>query len=649
MNIQFHYFVIRFLTKRMGFDDKSSQIIASAAQFIDDSNDASEAAAVSFKKAEIQGKKVELRGLYSNDGAKVKVYIPRTIHKAFDDYGKPEDFDYTDLNHICWQSMVPFHYPPLTPIDYSQDECLNYQVEAPDEYYTGNIFKELTDYAINQYSKRTPPLDTYEETLIRIGTITHMLAACFSHINVNGLISPAMNNTVVRQVMNGDFESYLTDNYILSADEKKTIPYVGQYRMKSVLDDCYIRTNFTQNGLNPPRNTIVDNLDGAMSGAKCIYTFFLKLLNLSDDKFSTWEGTYVPVIKNMLSFRDTDITSLSKKWKDKCPDITFSYDKNEIITKLKNKADCEYLFGAAVVADDMRKIVVTAEKAMDVEGKLDSVGSITFSSIKLDDKRFFVSATGTATATGTPKNLTMLLLNDRGQQVDSRIFAASPGSNSITGVLENNVPLKKNTYTLQGSFFSMENGKQGVANGSKDIVFEDTSTLLKCTKNNLKHIDEKSISVLYNMIPPIGKGIFYPDNSDYFNQDNHCSIDILLPLEAEFTLSSDYTYDLVEAQLSLSDGKNTFIHCGNGKHNKVVFNEDKSVCSITFAEDWKNQFSIGMYFKKTVALNLSIHLDVKITAKDGSDFTGSRDFVWESDSSVFPKINFQWVTDAKKR
>lgn len=649
MNIQFHYFVTRFLTKRMGFDDKTSQIIASTAQFIDDSNDASENAAVSFKKADILGKKVEIRGLYSNDGAKVKIYIPRTIHKSFDDFGKPDEFDYTDITHICWQSMVPFHYPPLSPINYSVDDCLNYQVETPEEYYSGDVFKELTDYAMSQYLKTAKESDTYEETSIRIGTITHMLADSFSHINVNGLISPAMNDNVVRQVLDNDLTTYLTDKYILSADEKKKTPFVGQYRMKTVLDDCYIRTNFSQNGLNPPLSTIVDNLETSMNAAKCIYKFFLKLLNLSDDKLSTWEGTYAPIIKSMLSFRNTDITSLTKKWVEKCPSITFSYDHDQIVTKLKDVNYCEYLFGAAVVADDMRKVVIkTDEKLIDING-LETAGSISFSSITLDDSKFSISATGTAEPTGTPKNLTMLLLNERGQQVDSRTFSATAGSNSITGILQNNVPAQKKVFTLKASFFSMDHGKQGVANGSIDVVFEDSSTLIKCTKNNLNQLDGKSIAVLYNMAQPSGKAISYPNNSDYFNQNNSRFIDIFLPLEADFELDSDYTYDTVDMQLTLTDGNNNFIHCGNGKHNSISFNEDKSICSITFAEDWKNQLSIDTYFKKTVTLTLSISLNVRITAKEGSDFTGSRTFTWESDGSVFPKVNMQWVTDAKKR
>ena len=115
MNIQFHYFVVRYLSRRMGFDDKTSRVIAGASQYVDESN---EITSVSFTKAEIIGKKVEQRGLYVNDGAKVKVFIPKTIHKSFDEFDKFDDFDYKDTKNICWQSLVPFHYPPLMAIDH---------------------------------------------------------------------------------------------------------------------------------------------------------------------------------------------------------------------------------------------------------------------------------------------------------------------------------------------------------------------------------------------------------------------------------------------------------------------------------------------------------------------------------------------------
>lgn len=653
MNIQFHYFVVRYLSRRMGFDDKTSRVIAGASQYVDESN---EITSVSFTKAEIIGKKVEQRGLYVNDGAKVKVFIPKTIHKSFDEFDKFDDFDYKDTKNICWQSLVPFHYPPLMAIDHRTEECLNYLVEAPSRFDERGIFRELTDYCIDQYQMLTnqnsddAQKDSPEETAIRIGVLTHMLADCYAHANVNGLVTGegGENDTNALQVMNGDMASYITSDYQLSDDEKNTIPFVGQYRTKTLLDDCYVRANIMKN-INPPQHFVHDSFESSMAAARCIYDFFLKLLDLRDDAYSIWNGTYVTVIKPLLSFRSTDIEKLAEMWHAQCPDIDFTYSKDTIKRKLTDKESPEYLFGAAVVADDMRQAVHIKEINKDLSYLGESAGSISFGPVTIENNEFTLTATGTTADGDTPKILSMLLFNERSQQVDSGQFDQIEGGNSIIGQLNNTVPDHAAKFKLQAMLYTEKSGKTIAARGTLPITFEDLSSLIICTENNLSDIHKDEILVSFNSKDTRNADISYPDNSDYFNQDNSHMIDIVLPVSVKIQVDKNYTFNSVVPTLKLKDGTNLFIHCGNDKKNSVVFNKKNDVCTIKFGNDWKNSLSLDKYYKNEVDLSLGINLLVSITAQKGAPFIGKRTFVWESSPNVFPVIKTIWKVDAHKR
>lgn len=651
MNIQFHYFVVRYLTRRMGFDDMTSQVIAGASQYVDESSGID---SVSFTKAEIKGKKVEQRGLYVNDGTKVKVFIPKTIHKSFDEFDDVSHFNYKDTKNICWQSMVPFHYAPLLPIDHTNEDCLHYLVEAPADFDEKGIFRDLTDYCITQYQMKVPDnsndvkKDTLEETAIRIGILTHMLADCYAHANVNGLVS-LDNDTNALQVMNGDRTSYITSDYMLSPTEQISVPFVGQYRTKTLLDDCYVRANIMQNNFNPPQQFIRDSLESSMAAAKCIYDFLLKLLNLSDDEYSIWNGTYVPVITPLLSFRSTDAGKLAEMWHAQCTDTDFTYSKDTIKAKLSDRDHPEYLFGAAVVADDMRQAVHIEETRQESFFLGEPAGSISFGEVTIDDNKYTLSATGTSVAGDTPKTLTMLLMNERSQQIDSGTFTQCEGGNSITGQLKNTVPDHAAVYTLRASLYTEKSGKTIAAMGILPITFEDLSSLIICTDNNLSKINRDEILVSYNSTDTSKTDLYYPDNADYFNQDNSHLISIILPLSAKFQLDKKYTFNSVVASLTLKDGDNHFIHCGNVKKNRIILSKGNSVCTVSFCLDWKNNLSLDTYYKNEADLTLSINLLVSITANKGAPFIGNRTFVWESAPEVFPKIKTVWEADAHKR
>lgn len=653
MNIQFHYFVVRYLSRRMGFDDKTSRVIAGASQYVDESN---ESTSVSFTKAEIIGKKIEQRGLYVNDGEKVKVFIPKTIHKSFDEFDKFEDFDCTDTKNICWQSLVPFHYAPLVPVDHTTEECLNYLVEAPSRFDERGIFRDLTDYCIKQYQMPTTQnsgdalKDSPEETAIRIGVLTHMLADCYAHANVNGLVTGELgeNDTSALQVMNGDMASYITSDYKLSPDEQISVPYIGQYRTKTLLDDCYVRANIMKN-INPPQHFVHDSLESSMAAARCIYDFFLKLLDLRDDAYSIWNGTYVPVITPLLSFRSTDIGKLAEMWHAQCPDIDFTYSKDTIKRILSDKDNPEYLFGAAVVADDMRQAVHIKEISQGLTNLGESAGSISFGPVTIDNNEFTLTATGTTADGDTPKTLSMLLMNERSQQVDSGFFTQIEGGNSIIGQLKNTVPDHAANFKLQAMLYTEKSGKTIAAKGTLPMTFEDLSSLIICTDNNLSKIHRDEILVSFNSKDPRNAALSYPDNADYFNQDNSHMIDIVLPVSVKIQVDKNYTFNSVVPTLMLKDGTNLFIHCGNGKKNSVVFNKKNDVCTIKFCEDWKNSLSLDTYYKNEANLSLGLNLLVSITANKDAPFIGNRTFVWESAPNVFPVIKTVWKVDAHKR
>jgi hypothetical protein len=240
-------------------------------------------------------------------------------------------------------------------------------------------------------------------------------------------------------------------------------------------------------------------------------------------------------------------------------------------------------------------------------------------------------------------------MNERSQQIDSGIFTQIEGGNSITGQLKNTVPDHAAGYTLRASLYTEKSGKTIAAMGILPVTFEDLSSLIMCTGNNLSKINRDDILVSYNSKDSSEADLSYPDNADYFNQDNSHLIGIILPLSAKFQLDKKYTFNSVAASLTLMDGSNHYIHCGNAKQNSVVLSKGNSVCTVTFCEDWKNNLSLDTYYKNKADLTLRIHLLVSITANKGAPFIGNRTFVWESAPDVFPVIKTVWEADAHKR
>ena len=336
-------------------------------------------------------------------------------------------------------------------------------------------------------------------------------------------------------------------------------------------------------------------------------------------------------------------------WHAQCPDIDFTYSKDTIKRKLTDKESPEYLFGAAVVADDMRQAVHIKEINKDLSYLGESAGSISFGPVTIENNEFTLTATGTTADGDTPKILSMLLFNERSQQVDSGQFDQIEGGNSIIGQLNNTVPDHAAKFKLQAMLYTEKSGKTIAARGTLPITFEDLSSLIICTENNLSDIHKDEILVSFNSKDTRNADISYPDNSDYFNQDNSHMIDIVLPVSVKIQVDKNYTFNSVVPTLKLKDGTNLFIHCGNDKKNSVVFNKKNDVCTIKFGNDWKNSLSLDKYYKNEVDLSLGINLLVSITAQKGAPFIGKRTFVWESSPNVFPVIKTIWKVDAHKR
>ncbi|MGE5329267.1 MAG: DUF6765 family protein [Deltaproteobacteria bacterium] len=367
MNIQFHYYIVRYLSSVLGFDDKNSRLIAQTSQFIDDSK---EQIPVEFPESDVS-EKIRERGLDFNAGNNVVVYIPKTIHSSFDDFA---DFKIDNKDNICWTGLVPFHYTPDSPLKSQsgteKESCLGYKIHSIKNYNFNEheIFKPLIDDAVNMYKSAKTEYDKIEAA-VRIGAIAHMLADNYAHPYLNGFVS-WINDTEALQVINGDVAGTdLTANYILNDAEKSKISKVGCYRMKTAMDDSFVKVTFSQpkvkNGPSVETHQ-TDNLKSFMDAAKCLYYFFRKITGKPDGEEAVWEGTYKPILRKMLSFRETDINKLNEAWEKECPDIEFSYSADDIKTKLGKSAYSDYLFSAAIVADDMRKSVISKEDEKNV-------------------------------------------------------------------------------------------------------------------------------------------------------------------------------------------------------------------------------------------------------------------------------------------
>lgn len=292
MNIAFHYFVIKILAEKAGFNPTEAQIIAYASQYVDD--------AVEHKEIKVNNlEKLQLSNSFKSKRINGDMFNP--ICTAHEGLSYINCMDKNAQMYI----YISFHFLP--PEQYLNVDDFSYVVQ-PD----GKLANELINTARTAWQN-----DRSVKNLIKLGVILHSYADTWAHSNFSGRHGNENDIDEIIKIIDGkaktDGKHWL----------RNLLPDVG-HAEADIYPDL---TNLIWNARFADRRlTDRDNSKFFLDSAKAIYNNLIACTNEPDrwDDFSNDLLNYLKTDKDDDSYNSSLVTAYKY-----FPDIAFSYSKEE--------------------------------------------------------------------------------------------------------------------------------------------------------------------------------------------------------------------------------------------------------------------------------------------------------------------------------
>lgn len=572
MNIEFHYYAVKYLAYMAGFTEAEAQSIAEISQFI---NDSQQEIGVIVDQSKLP-QDIKDRFLYKLTSQGTKVFLPKTASLSPQNAGYKDDLKDSVTQ---WNSLIPFHYFPPKALDPKGED---YVTTAIRNFEDNDLFNTQLVCSIQQYKNESQPKT---ESLLRIGTLAHILAATFSYTCFNGLNS-WRNTARLAEVFVPKTYQHPTKDY--KPEELAKNPLVGHACVGNSVDDCGISGVF-YHAADPTDTTYsatktfqsISNILGAGRG---LFRYFLLCKDKKPSDYdSIWDSTITLVLQELTTDWQAPVSGLNDKWKIKTG-FDYSYDANTVRTNIM-KLDKLYRF--VIVADDLRKCV-KADSAGQFKGT-DSAGALEIGTMDLRDDKFKVTVRGKV---DKPTDLVLQLsLKDKNfpyQQLAAHNYPF-PNSSTAEGVLDIDFHKQEGEYNLEATL--SDQSKQVLSEPltkNQEILIDSPQLLCRMqplSPASLRSHTEVTVSNAFDG----GCDISYPNNDVYINAQGNNVLDIYLPVRAIITLDTNYKFvKLRDYSLLLKEkGGQQIVHCKNPRFNHAQMDRSNSI-EIGFDPEWKN-------------------------------------------------------------
>jgi Family of unknown function (DUF6765) len=294
MQKDFHYFVIRILGEKAGFESREAQIIAYASQLVDDAT---------------EHKPIELpeRHRISHPRLKGRIFDPVcTAHKGLQFL---QDFK----KRVQMKIYMSFHFLP--PEIYSGQKKYNY-VTKP-----GSNFAKLLIQNIKDGFDQNPDNRTYN--LIALGIAIHTYADTWAHQNFSGRHNHE-NNVVRTKIWEDNKWEFL---WKLKQWRNNVLPEIGHAKAYTYPDVPYKMWRYKK--IKDKGTILRHNLDTYIKAAEDIYSVFLSITK-KESKWNCFSGRLI----DCLSYINSSRSKRNNNYKRNFPEIGFYYDKSEWRNKI---------------------------------------------------------------------------------------------------------------------------------------------------------------------------------------------------------------------------------------------------------------------------------------------------------------------------
>lgn len=312
MDINYHYFAVKVLAVKAGFgNNDDAQLLASYSQFVDDFN---------WFDPFFTDYVPDFAQYLATKIGSIWFFYPVTTGFGF--------FDYPRLMISEYQRkiLIPFHFMTTDPLTVVQSDRKRYRVVPVKAGGTSMMNSFLND-ASDRYRQSAT-----RENLIRIGTLLHTFADSYAHQRFSGFWNWE-NHAYLEDVVDNCTQNNITSSYY--PDIYYYVPSIGHPNVSTAPDDSNV--SFSMQQKYDADEKYPYKAHYSRSNPLEFLTASREILNYLricrgqgpiDDQ--SWNALAPNLQKGFLT-SDKDVNKLISHWKAIFPDISFSYDKNDLL------------------------------------------------------------------------------------------------------------------------------------------------------------------------------------------------------------------------------------------------------------------------------------------------------------------------------
>lgn len=341
MNINFHYFAVKVLAVKAGFNTDDAQTIAKYSQFVDD---------------------------FVLDGVRNYQYVPEFARYLATQSGEYWRFNNVRTGFDTLQSvdlsgnarlqksmLIPFHFitgKSLTNIDKSNRK--NYRT-VPVKMDTPSLLSDLLKNAREEYL-----FSPSHSTLIKIAILIHTFADSYAHQLFSGF-KGWENTSYIMQCVDNNNNSDITASY--KPQVSAALPHIGHANLLTAADDSNVTFDMVLKNSETESYPYSyrysrSNTEEFLIAAKEILNYFLSLRGKDKINDADW-NIFSPLLRRgLLATEKTNVEVLKSYWRNIFSDITFYYVKDELYyIESGSQRQNEEFFYYNVFADQIRRQV----------------------------------------------------------------------------------------------------------------------------------------------------------------------------------------------------------------------------------------------------------------------------------------------------
>lgn len=657
MNINFHYFTLKFIASRSGYTPEEAQLIASTCQFVNDNNID---IPMYLKKSQLSEEIIK-RNLYTlapdkgADMCKVPILLT-ALDSDLDDAAFQEALKVTANEEDL---LIPFYYFP----EYQIEENTDYEVTAITSLQSNDVFKNLFNVVRGMYDTTLHDRGLGKVTpekinaLRRLGILMHIASDSFVYDPFNGYASDV---NAWKLVEAKDVKTYniITDRY--NPDKYSKYPNVGKYRTGGVNDDYNVQ--FVMQNKKNMRSCTRNNNDRYYKAAQAVYKLLKNFKGLEPNP-TEWRDNIQDVLlkgwdTDKKSYADlkahwekvTQLSSPNEQSINASNSIDFNYDADVVRQTIADydvtvKPESQSYFDFILMVDDTRKAVIYKEASqMDLRSVENGIITCNISEPQFWGDIYTLKVDATLTTKIDSLAMIVTVMDTKTQ-----------------------VHIYTNTYQYKNTLNIGEKVSLAIPENDEDLMIR-VDFGWRDVKGPQKKGFSKEYSVVGNanvltsqtLIHPVSKtgrpviqvvngtdsftaDYNYPMNAMYISQEGPQELDLFTPIDFKFTLNEMFKIteiSTVDIHLIDSSGKN-FKYCNNSKFISITKADDGGELHLHAESEWKNRILTEKYPASIAKMTFEINILLEVSSEKEEGFRNVL-VTTKKDTKLVNTIEYMW-------